>query len=204
MGLPVFHWLRASRSSTNLYEANQPIEETNIMYPSCQEFTWLFSTTSYIVKIGCSYGYTHIILASKTRSRLTCAHHSTVLYTPIRKVFVKRQSLWQSRRGNNGTRTTFTVQIIHKILYQCGSISRPSLIWMVCCACRIPLLSPAAWPLSKSVDKPVESNSDDRLPNGLDKGKTKREALEPIEKGRKGCGLTGWSPCGCWLLDYCP
>ena len=37
--------------------------------------------------------------------------------------------------------------------------------------------------------KPVESSSEDKLPNGFHKGITKTEALEPIEKERKRCEL---------------
>ena len=39
-------------------------------------------------------------------------------YTPVRKVFAERQVLWRSLGSNESTRTTFTVQIIHKFLYQ--------------------------------------------------------------------------------------
>jgi len=67
----------------------------------------------------------------------------------------------------------------------------PSPSWMVCCACRIPLLSPAAYPLSKSINRPVQSSSEDKLPKGFHKGKTKTEALEPIEREGKRCELTG-------------
>jgi len=45
----------------------------------------------------------------------------------------------------------------------------PSPSWMVCCACRIPLLSPAAYPLSKSVNRPVHSNSEDKVPTNFPK-----------------------------------
>ena len=37
--------------------------------------------------------------------------------------------------------------------------------------------------------KPVESSSEDKLPNGFHKGMTKTEVLEPIEKKRKRCEL---------------
>ena len=46
-----------------------------------------------------------------------------VLYTSVRKVFAEGQVLWQSLGGNESTRTTFSVQILHKFLYQylhCG------------------------------------------------------------------------------------
>jgi len=74
---------------------------------------------------------------------------------------------------------------------RCGGVSMPSPSWMVCCACHIPLLSPAAYPLGKSVNRLVQSSSEDKLPKGFHKGKTKTEALEPIEKERKRCELTG-------------
>jgi len=66
----------------------------------------------------------------------------------------------------------------------------PSPSWIVCCTCRIPLLSPVASPLS-SVNRPVQSNSEDEWPKGFHKGKTKTEALEQTEKERKHCELTG-------------
>ena len=66
--------------------------------------------------------------------------------------------------------------------------------WMVCCACHITLLSPVAYPLTKSVDRAVQSSSEDKLPKGFHKGnlgKAKTEALEPIEKEKKCCEFTG-------------
>jgi len=67
----------------------------------------------------------------------------------------------------------------------CGGISMPSPSWMVCCPCRIPLLLPVAYPLSKSVNRPVQSSSEDKVAKGFHKGKTKTEALEPIEKEKE-------------------
>ena len=47
-----------------------------------------------------------------------CSSVYAYLYTPVRKVSAEREVLWPSTGGNESTRTTFTVQIIHKFLYQ--------------------------------------------------------------------------------------
>ena len=75
-------------------------------------------------------------------------------------------------------------------------------MWMVCCACRTPLLLPAVYPLSNSVNNLVEYCSDGRWPNGLHKDRGKTKALEPIERRREGGGLTCYSRVVVGLLSY--